>query len=153
MNNQLYTFESKFSDQVVDATRSLPTPLAKALYKIYSSESYFKRLHCVSDLLIGFLRLYGYSLISILENNGYDFSSNKEILENLEEKDSHGLWCHFIKLILNNQNSDSELMFPNLSSVFGVKLKGIKQPKIHKLKVQNNVVDYSGKTIFTTITV
>jgi hypothetical protein len=46
---------------------ALPVQISLPYTKLNASKTYFKKLHLISDVLLGALRLYGHALIKIAE--------------------------------------------------------------------------------------
>lgn len=132
----------KFETAIVD----LPAQIASPLKRLIDSKSYFKKLHLISDVLLGCLRLYGHSVIKIYEREiGID-EGLEQVVETLNSKDSHGLWSSTIaKLIQELDGHKSDSLSVELATHFGVSLKGVKQPSLKKMTVKNTIIDGKGQ--------
>jgi hypothetical protein len=123
----------------------LPVHVSRPLNKLIETSNYFKKLHLISDILLGSFRLYGHTLIqiSLFENTISD--SIELTLETLQNKDSHGLWSNTIyKLLQELDKKNSQFLCPDLASAFGVPIKSKKQPAIRNMSIQNAVIDSKG---------
>lgn len=136
---------TELPEPVKKGITSLPVNIALPLFKLYSTEVYFKRLHLVSDVLLGFFRLYGHTIIQLSDKKGLINESNQDVIETLMNKDSHGLWSTTItKLLQEHAKSDSDIIPLNFFSIFGIAVKaGAKN--IRKMSVRNTVIDSKGK--------
>ena len=146
---------SELNDEFANGINYLPVHIARPLFEIYKTQLYFKRIHLVSDVLLGALRLYGYSLIKIIETNELQYDFLDQSLESLRNKDSHGLWSTTISKILQTVSTNNTFDIPDeLFSIFGISTKSGNQKSIKKLTVKNTVIDSRGKkqTIETTNT-
>ena len=86
----------------------LPVHISFPLSRIIISQNYFKKLHLISDVLLGCFRLFGHAMIKIAEREHVVNESLEQSIEALMTKDSHGLWSStIVKLIqeLDKQNS------------------------------------------------
>ena len=126
--------------------QELPVQVSSPLYRLCRSESYFKRLHLVSDVLLGCFRLYGHALIKIAKIEDSGNNGIEQSIEKLLAKDSHGLWSTTIaKLISQLDEQQSPQLSAELATLFGVNIKSIKQPPIRKMTVKNTVIDSKGQ--------
>ena len=131
----------------------LPVHVSSPLYNLSCSSNYFKKLHLISDVLLGFFRLYGYAIISIAEQENLINESLEQSIETLMTKDSHGLWSSSIaKLIQELDKQKSNALSPELASLFGVSLKSMKQPSIKRMTVKNTVIDGKGQKQLVDVT-
>ena len=125
---------------------TLPVQISRPLFLIYKSNNYFKKLHLISDVLMGCFRLYGHAIIKIAETEGIINESIEQSIENLATKDSHGLWSStIVKLIQEMDNQKSNRLSSDLASLFGVSLKNMRQTAIKKNTVKNTVIDGKGQ--------
>jgi hypothetical protein len=137
---------SDINPQLLQAIAELPVHISQPLYRIYDSKLYFKKLHLVSDLLIGCFRLYGHALIQIARKENSISESLELSIETLLSKDSHGLWnTTIIKLLQEIEKAETILLSPEIFTLFGVTLKKRKQPVIKQFIVKNTVIDSTGK--------
>jgi hypothetical protein len=118
-----------------------------------NSNNYFKKLHLISDVLLGFFRLYGHAIIKIADEENAISEEIKQSIETLFSKDSHGLWSSTIsKLIIELDKKSSTYLSPELATLFGVTLKSLKCPAIKRMTVKNTVIDGKGKKQFVQVT-
>ena len=125
----------------------LPVHISFPLSRIINSQNYFKKLHLISDLLLGCFRLYGHAIIKIAERENVVHESLGQAIEALLVKDSHGLWSStIVKLIQELDKQNSIYLSPELASLFGVSVKkGLKQSAIKKMTVRNTVINGKGQ--------
>ena len=129
------------------AINELPVHISFPLSRIVNSQNYFKKLHLISDVLLGCFRLYGHAIIKIAQSEDVINYSTEQLIETLMTKDSHGLWSStIVKLIQEFDKQKSTSLSPELASLFGVSLKSFKgQPTIKRMTVRNTVIDGKGK--------
>jgi len=129
------------------AINDLPIHVAYSLSRIANAHNNFKKLHLISDLLLGCFRLYGHAMIKIAEQENAINESIEQSIETLMSKDSHGLWSStIVKLIQELDKQKSAALSPELASLFGVTLKSIKgQPTIKRMTVRNTVINGRGQ--------
>lgn len=126
--------------------QDLPVHVASPLFGINRTANYFKRLHLISDVLLGCFRLYGHAVIKIAESEGAIPEPLEQSIETLKTKDSHGLWsATIVKLIQELDKQGSTLLSPAFATLFGVSVKSVKQPPIKRLTVRNTVIDRRGQ--------
>lgn len=124
----------------------LPVHVASPYYSLLTTSNYFKKLHLISDVILGSLRLYGYALISISEREKILDESLEQSIETLKSKDSHGLWnSTIVKLIQEMDKQKSVQLSPELASLFGVSIKSVKQTSIKRMTIRNTVIDGKGQ--------
>ena len=132
--------------QLIKNGFELPLHVSAPLIRIESSGNYFKKLHLISDVLLGCLRLYGHALIKIAESEGAISETLEQSVETLMTKDSHGLWSSTIaKLIQELDKQKSVNLSPEIATLFGVSIKSIKQSSIKRMTVRNMVIDGKGQ--------
>lgn len=125
---------------------NLPVHVSSPLYILSCSSNYFKKLHLISDVLLGFFRLYGHAIINIAERDHVINETMEQSIETLMTKDSHGLWSStIVKLIQELDKQKSTFLSPEFASVLGVSLKSIKQPNIKRMTIRNTVIDGKGQ--------
>jgi hypothetical protein len=126
--------------------KELPTYISLPLDRVNSSSNYFKKIHLISDVLLGCFRLYGHAMIKIAERENAVNEALDQSIDTLLTKDSHGLWSStIVKLIQELDNQKSAALSPEFASLFGVTLKSIKgQPTIKRMTVRNTVIDGKG---------
>jgi hypothetical protein len=131
---------------ILRAMRELPVCVALPLYRMHESKSYFKKLHLVSDVLLGSFRLYGHAIIKIAEAENAITDSMEPAIEMLMRKDSHGLWTTTIgKLIVELEKVNATKIAPEFASLFGVQIKSASQPPIKRMTVRYSIIDNKGK--------
>ena len=130
----------------------LPVHVSYPISRIIKSDNYFKKIHLISDVLTGFFRVYGLSIIEFAKIEGVISDALEETIERLLDKDSHGLWSTTIaKLVLELDKNKSDFLYPEFASILGVKLT-TRQPKIKRMSVKNIVIDGRGKENFIELT-
>ncbi len=133
---------------------NLPLHISYPISRIVNSNNYFKKLHLISDVLLGCFRLYGHTIINIAEQENVIHESIEQSIETLMNKDSHGLWSStIVKLIQELDKQKSTALSPELASLFGVTLKSIKgQPNVKRMTVRNTVIDGKGQKQLVEVT-
>lgn len=132
--------------EIQEGIQHLPVHIARPLYELYNSNLYFKKLHLVSDILLGFFRLYGHALINFIENQGLLSEGLNQSIETLKSKDSHGLWSTTIAKILQEINiSGKHTVSAELFSVFGISVQSSNTRSLKRLTVKNTIIDGRGK--------
>ena len=130
----------------VSLATKLPAHVSQPLIRMVGAPNYFKKLHLVSDVLLGFLRLYGHSTIEIAKHENAIDQSLELSIERLLTKDSQGLWSSTIaKLIQGLDEKKSNFLSPELASIFGVTIKSLSQPSIDKYTVTYSIIDGKGQ--------
>ena len=139
--------------EIFYALEQLPVHVANPLFQLLNSRNYFKKLHLISDVLLGCFRLYGHSLIVIARQEALIDESLELTIDTLNSKDSHGLWSSTIfKLMQALDKQSSEFVSPELASLFGVALKSVKQAPIKKMTIRNVVIDGKGQKQLVEVT-
>jgi hypothetical protein len=140
--------------QIQSFSYQLPIHISYPISRICNSHNYFKKLHLISDVLLGCFRLYGHAMIKIAEQEKTINESTEQSIETLMSKDSHGLWSStIVKLIQELDKQKSTALSPELASLFGVTLKSIKgQPAIKRMTVRNTVIDGKGQKQLVEVT-
>jgi hypothetical protein len=124
----------------------LPVHVARPLFKLYTTEVDFKRLHLISDILLGFFRLYGHAIIKMSEKECLISEANEQVIETLMEKDSHGLWSTTIAKLLQEHAKKDSSNIPNaFFLMFGIATKPSEQRNIKRMSVKHTVIDSKGK--------
>ena len=136
------------------AINDLPIHVAYSLSRIANAHNHFKKLHLISDVLLGCFRLYGHAMIKIAEQENAINESTEQSIETLMSKDSHGLWSStIVKLIQELDKQKSNAISPELASLFGVTLKSVKgQSNIKRMTVRNIVIDGKGQKQIVEVT-
>lgn len=131
---------------VADGIRQFPPQIARPLFLLYASPHYFKRLHLISDVLLGALRLYGFTLMQLARDESRLDEATEQVCATLTDKDSHGLWSSFIAGQLSALDlAATTSVAPAWYTAFGVTAKNNKQAKIKRLTIRNTVIDGKGK--------
>ena len=131
----------------------LPIHVSWPIWRLEKTPNYFKKLHLISDVLLGCLRLYGHALIKIAELENAINEGVEQSIETLLSKDSHGLWSStIVKLIQELDKNKSIYLSPELASLFGVNIKTVKQPSMKKMTVRNTVIDGKGQKQLVEVT-
>ncbi len=137
-----------------EKSKSLPSHVSYPLFRLIQTQNYFKKLHLISDVLLGYFRLYGHAMIKIAEQEYAINETTEQSIDTLMSKDSHGLWSStIVKLIQELDKQKSTALSPELASFFGVTLKSIKgQPIIKRMTVRNTVIDGKGQKQLVEVT-
>jgi hypothetical protein len=123
-----------------------PVHVARPLHELYRTGLYFKRLHLISDVLLGFFRLYGHALIRIVEKEEISVESIYQSIETLKSKDSHGLWSTTITKIIQEIEASGKFSVPDgLISIFGISIPSRNIKSVKRLTVKNTVIDGKGQ--------
>jgi len=131
----------------------LPIHVSWPIWRLEKTPNYFKKLHLISDVLLGCFRLYGHTLIKIAELENAINEGVEQSIETLLYKDSHGLWSStIVKLIQELDKNKSIYLSPELASLFGVNIKTVKQPSMKKMTVRNTVIDGKGQKQLVEVT-
>lgn len=138
--------DSKLNQSVFKSISDLPVHVARPIYDLYTSKTYFKRLHLISDVLLGTFRLYGNTLIKFCECKKVDLGAHEIALETLKTKDNHGLWSATITTILKELDEIGfDVGLSELALCFGVILNNQKKSKLKRYTIRNTVIDSRGK--------
>ena len=140
-----------FSDETIEL---LPIHVSIPLANLKNSKSNFKKLHLISDVLLGCFRLYGHAMIKVAQQENAINERIEQSIETLMNKDSHGLWSStIVKLIQELDRQKSSALSPELASLFGVSLKSVKgQPAIKRMTIKNTVIDGKGQKKLVEVT-
>ena len=134
------------------AIKELPVHVASPLNRLVNTSNYFKKLHLISDVLLGCFRLYGNALIKIAETEEVLNESTEQVIETLMTKDSHGLWSStIVKLIQELDKKKSQQLSVELASLFGVNVKSVKA-SIKRMTIKNTVIDGKGQKKMVEVT-
>jgi hypothetical protein len=134
------------------AINELPVHISFPLSRILNTNNYFKKLHLISDVLLGCFRLYGHAIIKISEQENAINESIQQSIESLMTKDSHGLWSStIVKLIQELDKQKSSFLTSELASLFGVAVKTVR-PSIKRMTVRNTVIDGKGQKQLVEVT-
>jgi hypothetical protein len=129
-----------------ESISNAPIHIARPLYELYRTSLYFKRLHLISDVLLGFFRLYGHALIRIIEKEEISVESIYQSIETLKSKDSHGLWSTTIVKMIQEIEVSGKLSLPDaLISIFGISIPSRNIKSVKRLTVKNTVIDGKGQ--------
>lgn len=143
----------KLNEDQMNGLHELPLHVSYPLYALYQSSNYFKKLHLISDILLGFFRLYGHALINIAERENLISDTLEQSIETLMSKDSHGLWSStMVKLIQEFDVQKSNSLSPELASLLGITVKSKQQIPIRKLTIRNTVIDGKGQKQLVEVT-
>jgi len=124
----------------------LPVQIARPIYKLVKTESYFTKLYLISDSLMGVLRINGSFLKEIYLQKDNQNEELNSIFETLELKESHGLWSSMATKLLTLLNEDSKLsVLGEIMTLFGVKSKTGRTKKIKRITINNTYTDWKGQ--------
>lgn len=143
----------QLSENLQKAINDLPVQIARPLFELYSSSSYFKRLHLVSDVLLGYLRFEGHVLAAYQEKLEFNNGEIDQLIETQFSRDTHGGWTALCTKVLKTLSEQADDKLPGaMYSLFGLSVKHIRQPKIKRLTVKNQVIDWKGKKQLVEVT-
>lgn len=136
----------KNEENLKEHINKLPVQIARPLYDLECTDSYFKKINLISDVLLGAMRTTGGLVISLAKQKGKLSDELNESVQTLIEKESHGLWSSLISKILENldEEKDVEVVTP-LMKLYGVKSKTGRRVKNKTLKIENEYIDAFGK--------
>jgi hypothetical protein len=144
--NSLIEIDIKGINSVIhESLLKLPPHISRPLFLIYSSSSYFKRLHLIPDLVLGTFRLYGLILLEVLSHENLLGEKEAEFSERIQTKDDLGSWLSFISsAILILEKSQSRFQNSQVFNVFGIQ-SNQKKIKVKQLTVSHVVIDELGR--------
>ena len=99
-------------------TVNFPVQIALPLNRLESTNSHFKKLHLICDVLLGCFRLYGHSCIKISESEGVISGSVEQTIETLKQKDSHGLWSATISELVKELDKKKSSLISYFICIF-----------------------------------
>lgn len=135
-----------YKERLLKFNSDLPIQLSHPLSRLINSQNYFKKLHLISDVVLGCFRLYGNAVIQIAKQENVITEAIEQSIETLMIKDTHGLWSSTImKLIQELDKKKSVYLFAELATLFGVTLKNKKQPEIKRMTIRNSVINGKGQ--------
>ena len=70
----------------IEKYTNLPLHVSSPVIRLTISNNYFKKLHLISDVLLGCFRLYGHALINIAEEENLINESVEQSIETLMTK-------------------------------------------------------------------
>ena len=144
-NQEMFLDWGQMDEKLKIAILNQPVQIARPLYEIASSQSYFKKLHLISDLLLGVLRLNGSLLKELYLKRELDNEEMNNIFERLDSKESHGLWSSMASKVLVFLDQDSDLSFlGEMMTLYGVKSSKGRTKKIKSLTVTYTYTDWKG---------
>jgi hypothetical protein len=147
------TLNDKMHPEIKQALEKLPVHIAGPLFELHRSTLFFKRLHLISDILLGFFRLYGHALITIVEKEEISTEALSQSIETLKTKDSHGLWSTTIAKMLHEIGASEMLSFTEeLISIFGISVPSRNIKSVKRLTVKNTVIDGKGQKQIVEVT-
>jgi hypothetical protein len=145
--------DPSLNQSILKGISDLPVHVSRPLYNLYTSKTYFKRLHLISDVLLGAFRLYGNILIKLCEHKNIDLSEHELVLETLQNKDNHGLWSSTITTILKILNERlSDVNLSKLALCFGIGSGNLKKSKIKRYTINNTIINSKGKKQLVKVT-
>jgi len=135
-----------------DFSIRFPVQIARPIFLINSSNSYFTKLFLISDSTLGVLRLVGSFLQQLFLEKEKSNEVLNTIFETLKFKESHGLWSSMASDVLNHLDGDSTLsILKEIMILYGVRSKSGKKIKIKRLNIKNTFTDSKGKVQTTEI--
>ena len=125
---------------------NLPVHVARPVYELCASNSFFKKLHLISDSLMGILRLNGLLLKTIYLEQGGDSEELDDIFATLDKKESHGLWSYMASKVVSFLDRSTDISFlDDLMMLYGVKSSLRRMKKIKRLTVNSKYTDWKGQ--------
>ena len=135
------------NSRLMQYAEKLPVQIARPIYKLVKTESYFTKLYLISDSLMGVLRINGSFLKEIYLQKDNQNEELNSIFETLELKESHGLWSSMATKIVTLLDEDSKLsVLGEIMTLFGVKSKLGRTKKIKRVTINNSYTDWKGQT-------
>ena len=126
--------------------KDFPVQIARPLYDLLITESYFKKINLISDVVIGIMRTTGCLIIELARKKKLVNEYWEERIETIQQKESHGLWSSSIAEMLSMLDEHKELnIITPLMQLFGVKSKHGRRLKIKTLTVKSSYIDAFGK--------
>ncbi|MDP2385641.1 MAG: hypothetical protein Q8M29_04670 [Bacteroidota bacterium] len=137
-----------FSDIKKDSLKNVlvnsPVHIAAPLFQLFATSSYYKRLHYISDTLIGAMRLSGNLLISAYQTSIGTKEDLNESIEKISKHETHGAWPDLIfKLHVELETNESTPFTEQFLPLLGKSSKTIKKEKL--FSVENSFTDEYGK--------
>ena len=134
------------NSRLMQYAEKLPVQIARPIYKLVKTESYFTKLYLISDSLMGVLRINGSFLKEIYLQKDNQNEELNSIFETLELKESHGLWSSMATKLLTLLDEDSKLsVLGEIMTLFGVKSKTGRTKKIKRITINNTYTDWKGQ--------
>lgn len=132
-------------DHVTDLLLSLPPQVSRPLFSIFISQSYFKRLHLIPELVLQAFRLYGFFLLEVLRIESMIDEREEDFSERIKTKDDLGSWLSFISsTLLILEKNQSRFQNAELFNAFGIQ-SNQKKIKVKQLTVRHVVIDELGR--------
>ncbi|WP_353083286.1 hypothetical protein [Flavobacterium sp.] len=144
-NNELIKSYIGFSEaDLLIFIGEYPSAINNPLVLLYSTQIWYKRLHFISDILIGSMRILGNSKINIYKNSEFKNIDIDESIEKLMEHETLGAWPELIsKIYVHLTTSNIKEPIENYSAVLGKSSKNQKKEKLES--IENNYTDEFGK--------
>ena len=121
-----------------------PSAINNPLVLLYSTQIWYKRLHFISDILIGSMRILGNSKINIYKNSEFQNIEIDESIEKIMEHETLGAWPELIsKIYVHLTTSNIKEPIENYSAVLGKSSKNQKKEKLES--IENKYTDEYGK--------
>ncbi len=137
-------FETIQTEEHQKVMKLYPAHIAVPVFNLYACTSYYKRLHYISDALIGGLRLSGNILIAKYQQTLETSNEIEEALEQIARHETHGAWVEVLTKIYTflkeNENADFLEQFLPLLGKHSNKFK-----KGKLFSVENTFTDEYGK--------
>ena len=107
-----------------------PAHIAAPVFNLQTSTSHYKRLHYISDALIGGLRLSGNLLIAKYKKASETSDEIEEALEQIAKHETHGAWSEVITKLYTFLNTAENAHFlEQFIPLLGKSSKNIKKEK------------------------
>ena len=135
-------------NQFEKAKNELPVHVAAPLNRLVNAQKYFNKLHLISNVLSGCLRLYGHTIINIARSELEINETLEQSVESLVTKDVLGTWYETTgKLIKEIDVQKPSLLTPELTELarfFGVSLSTAKTT-IERMTILYTIIDGRGQ--------
>jgi hypothetical protein len=132
------------NEVLLNALGNSPAHIAIPIFQLFSSTSYYKRLHYISDALIGGMRLSGNLLISAYLQSGNTTEEFDELVKKVSTHETHGGWADLISKLYNQFESTGSTDFTTqFIPLLGKNSKIFKKEKL--FLVENTFTDEYGK--------
>lgn len=143
--SDLVTEINGLNSEISNHLLNLPPQISRPLLLIYSSHSYFKRLHLIPDMVLGSFRLYGFFLFEVLKHENLWGIKEEDFQEKIKLKDDLGSWISFISTaLLTIEKSQSKLLDFNTFNAFGLQ-SNEKKIKVQQISIRTTVIDSLGR--------
>ena len=121
-----------------------PAHVAVPVLKLFSTASWYKRLHYISDAVVGGLRLGGNLMVAKYLEDGNSNDELGELLDQIKNHETLGLWIDVLHKIYNQyQNKKGWDFLDQYAHLLGKSTSTLKKEKL--FSVENYFTDEYGK--------